>query len=40
MIGIVLFLLFIVLFSVAQKDTKNLPDEQEDEDFVVPLEML
>ena len=40
MITLILLIVFTALFAVTWKSTKNLPDEKEDDDFVVPVQFL
>lgn len=37
---VILFIIFAVLFAVTWKDSRKLPDEKEDDEFVVPLDCL
>lgn len=38
--GLILFLVLAFLFAVTWRGAKNLPDEPEDDDFIVPLDLL
>lgn len=40
MISFILLIALVVLFAATWKSSKNLPDEKEDVDFVVPLQFL
>ena len=40
MLSLILFLVLAFLFAVTWRGAKNLPDEPENDDFIVPLDLL